>query len=418
MVDKPRPSQARKKRIKRILYSTLTVGLVAAATFGVYQLEPAAPRVEAATLYPGEVRRGEMVREVRGIGRLVPEEIRWITTKTSGAVEQILVEPGVQVTPGTVLVELSSPQLERDTRDAELDLAAADAEHANLLRRLEADLRTQEDAIRSAELDLELAETDYNNEVTLQSEGLAPDSTVNTKRVALERARQRVEAAERALETARLSNEGQIEASEARLDQQRGALELKQDELDALRVRAGVSGVLQQLEVEVGQNVGTGANVARVADPTRLKAELDINESQVGDVRTGQLVLIDLRPTVLEGTVTRIDPAVSGGIVKVDARFDDPLPANSRPDQSVDGLIEIERLEDVLYLSPRPSIGQANSTVGLFVINDDGEAVRRTIRLGRTSANSVEVLEGLEEGDRVVLSDMSQWDDFDRVRLD
>jgi HlyD family secretion protein len=417
-MDKPRPSQARKKRIKRIVYSTLTLIVVGAVTLGLYQLEPAAPRVEAATLYPGTVKRGEMVREVRGNGRLVPEDIRWITSETSGSVERIFVEPGITVGPDTVLVELASPQLERSTRDAELNLAAAQAEHRNLVRRLEAELRTQEDAIRSAELDLDLAQTDYDNELILQMEGLAPETSLKTKEVALARAKQRLEAEQRALETARLSNDGQIAASEARLDQQQGAYELKADELASLQVRAGVSGVLQQMELEVGQNVGSGANVARVADPTRLKAELDINESQVGDVRIGQTVEVDLRPMVVTGTVTRIDPAVTGGIVKVDVRFDAPLPANSRPDQSVDGLIEIERLEDVLYLSPRPSIGQANSTVGLFVINADGEALRRTIRLGRTSANSVEVLEGLNEGDQVVLSDMSQWDDFDRVRLD
>lgn len=417
-MDKPRPSQARKKRIKRILYTFLVVAVGGAVTLGLYRLEPAAPRVEAAALYPGEVQRGEMVREVRGLGRLVPEEIRWITSETSGSVERILVQPGITVTPDMILVELSSPELEQQTLDSQLDLAAAEAEHQNLIIRLDNELTTQEDAIESAELDLDLARTDFESESILNEEGLSAESTLNAKRVALEKAEQRLRAEQRKLETARVSNQGQIDASEARLDQRRGAYELKAAQLDGLEVRAGVSGVLQQVPLEVGQNVGSGANVARVADPSQLKAELDINENQVGDVLIGQKVLIDMRPELLRGTVMRIDPAVSGGIVKVDVRFEDPLPPNSRPDQSVDGLIEIERLEDVLYLSPRPSIGQANSTVGLFVIGEDGEAARRTVKLGRTSANSVEILEGLNEGDRVILSDMSQWDDFDRVRLD
>lgn len=416
-MDKPRPSQARKKRIRRILYSTLVIIVGGAVTLGLYRLEPAAPRVEAATVYPGTVRRGPMVREVRGLGRLVPEEIRWITSETSGSVERIRVQPGITVTPDMILVELQSPELEQQTLDAELDLAAAVAEHENLMIRLQNELIAQEDAIVSAGLDLDLARTDFESESILHEEGLSANSILNGKRVTLQKAEQRLEAEKRKLDTARQSNQGQIDASAARLTQRRGAYQLKANQLRALEVRAGVAGVLQQVPLEVGQNIGSGANVARIADPTRLKAELDINESQVGDVRIGQKVRIDMRPEVLTGTVVRIDPAVSGGIVKVDVSFDDPLPANSRPDQSVDGLIEIERLEDVFYLSPRPSIGQANSTVGLFVIGNEGEAARRIVRLGRTSANSVEVLEGLGEGDQVILSDMSQWDEFDRVRL-
>ena len=417
-VDKPRPSQARKKRIRRIIYATLAIAGGGLATLGLYSLEPAAPRVEAATLYPGTVRRGEMVREVRGLGRLVPEEIRWITSETAGTVERILVQPGVTVRPDTILVELSSPELEQQTLDAELGILAAEAEHENLLVRLRSDRMTQEQTIQSAELDHELALTDYESERLLHADGLTADKVLNDRRVALLKAEQRLEIEKQKLEIAALSNQAQINAAEARLNQLRGAYQLRRNQLAALQVRAGVAGVLQQVPLEVGQNIGSGANVARVSDPTQLKAELDINEGQVGDVRIGQRVVIDMRPEILEGTVVRIDPAVSGGIVKVDVTFSDALPANSRPDQSVDGLIEIERLEDVLYVSPRPSIGQANSTIGLFVIQESGEAVRRPVQLGRTSANSVEVLDGLREGDRVILSDMSQWDEFDRVRLD
>lgn len=417
-MDKPRPSQARRKRIRRVIYTTLALAAGTAVTVGLYRLEPAAPRVDGGTLYPGTVQRGEMVREVRGLGRLVPEDIRWITSETSGTVEQILVQPGIAVTADMVLVELSSPGLEQQTLDSKYDLEAAEVEHQNLLIQLEDDTLTQEDAIASAELDLELARADYESEQLLHDEGLTDDATLRQRQVAQQRTQQRLDAARRQLETMRRSNVGRIAASEARLEQQRGAYQLKVDELAALQVRAGFSGVLQQIELEVGQNVGSGANVARVADPARLKAELDINESQVGDVRLGQKVTIDFRPEKLQGTVVRIDPAVSGGVVKVDVRFEDPLPPNARPDQSVDGLIEIERLEDALYISPRPSIGGPNSTVGLFVILDTGEAVRRVVRLGRASANSVEVLEGLNQGEQVILSDMSQWDEFDRVRLD
>lgn len=417
-MDKPRPSQARKKRIRRIIYTVLVVAAVTLVTLGLYRLEPAAPRVEAATLYPGSVQRGEMVREVRGLGRLVPEEIRWITSETAGTVDRILLQPGVAVRPDTVIVELRSPELEQQTLDAQLDIAAAEADHENLVVRLRSERVAQELAIRNAELDHELAMAEFESESLLHDEGLTADNILNNARVALERAEQRLEIEREKLDISEASDAAQINASEARLNQRRGAYDLKAAQLEALRVRAGMAGVLQEVPLDPGQNIASGANVARVADPARLKAELDINEGQVGDVRIGQRVEIDLRPEVLHGTVVRIDPAVSGGVVKVDALFDDPLPGNARPDQSVDGLIEIERLEDVLYISPRPSIGQANSTVGLFVVQENGEAIRRAVRLGRTSANSVEVLEGLEQGDQVILSDMSQWDEFDRIRLD
>jgi HlyD family secretion protein len=417
-VDKPRPSQARRKLIRRILFTTVALLAGSAVTLGLYRLEPAAPRVDGNTLYAGTVQRGEMVREVRGLGRLVPEDIRWITSETSGTVEQILAQPGIAVSPNTVLVELSSPELEQQTLDSGYDLEAAEDEHRNLVIRLENDVISQQDAVASADLDLELAETDYTNEQALFDEGLTDANTLNSRRVAFLRAQQRRDASLRQLETMRQSNEGTLAASTARLNQRRGGYQLKLDELDALVVRAGVSGVLQQLSLEVGQNIGSGANVARVADPARLKAELDINESQVGDVLLGQKVVVDFRPEKIRGTVVRIDPSVTGGVVKVDVRFEDPLPPNARPDQSVDGLIEIERLDDALYISPRPSIGGPNSTVGVFVIQENEEAVRRVVRLGRASANSVEVLEGLNEGEQVILTDMSQWDEFDRVRLD
>ncbi len=415
-MDKPRPDQTRKKRIKRILYSIIAIGAVTGVTYGLSQLEPAAPRVERATLYPDTVQRGQMVRQVRGIGKLVPEEVRWIPAQSQGLVERILLEPGVLVTPGSIIVELSNPQLEQDTRNSELDIVAEEANLANLRVQLESSLLNQRAGAASVEAEFKSSQLQFEADSELHREGLKSDLDLNLSRVQSENVAERWDFEQQVMAMAARANEAQLAAAETRLEQLRAVYQLKVDQLDRLRVRAGISGVLEQVPVEVGQQLSAGANVARVSEPSKLKAELAIPETQARDILIGQYVDVDTRNGIIPGTVIRIDPVVESGTVTVDVRLDGELPRGARPDLSVDGTIEIERLENVLYVG-RPAYGQANSLVSMFRILETGEAIRTTVQLGRTSVSEIEILGGLEVGDEVILSDMSSWDEFDRIQL-
>ncbi len=415
-MDKPRPDQTRKKRIKRILYSIIAIGAVAGVTYGLSQLEPAAPRVERATLYPDTVQRGQLVRQVRGIGKLVPEEVRWIPAQSQGLVERILLEPGVLVTPDSIIVELINPQLEQDTRNAELDIVAEEANQANLRVQLESSLLNQRAGAASIEAEFKRSQLQFEADSELHREGLKSDLDLNLSRVQSENVAERWDFEQQVMAMAARANEAQLAAAETRLEQLRAVYQLKVDQLERLRVRAGISGVLEQVPVEVGQQLSAGANVARVSEPSKLKAELAIPETQARDILIGQYVDVDTRNGIIPGTVIRIDPVVESGTVTVDVRLDGELPRGARPDLSVDGTIEIERLEDVLYVG-RPAYGQANSLVSMFRILETGEAIRTTVQLGRTSVSEIEILGGLEVGDEVILSDMSSWDEFDRIQL-
>ena len=415
-MDKPRPDQTRKKRIKRILYSIIAIGAVTGVTYGLSQLEPAAPRVERATLYPDTVQRGQLVRQVRGIGKLVPEEVRWIPAQSQGLVERILLEPGVLVTPGSIIVELSNPQLEQDTRNAELDIVAEEANQANLRVQLESSLLNQRAGAASIEAEFKRSQLQFEADSELHREGLKSDLDLNLSRVQSENVAERWDFEQQVMAMAARANEAQLAVAETRLEQLRAVYQLKVDQLERLRVRAGISGVLEQVPVEVGQQLSAGANVARVSEPSKLKAELAIPETQARDILIGQYVDVDTRNGIIPGTVIRIDPVVESGTVTVDVRLDGELPRGARPDLSVDGTIEIERLEDVLYVG-RPAYGQANSLVSMFRILETGEAIRTTVQLGRTSVSEIEILGGLEVGDEVILSDMSSWDEFDRIQL-
>jgi HlyD family secretion protein len=416
-MDKQRPDQSRKKRIKRIAYTLIVIGGIGGTTVGLSRLEPAAPRVELATIYPDTVERGEMIRQVRGIGKLVPEEVRWIPATSQGIVERILVEPGVTVEPGTILVELINPELEQQTSNAALDVVAQEADLANLRVQLRSNLLNQRASAASVEADFERSTLQYAADSELNSEGLKSDLDLNLSRVQSENAARRWELEQEVLAMAQEANESQITAAIIRLEQTQAAHELLVFQLGRLIVRAGTSGVLEQVPVEVGQQLSTGANVARVSDPERLKAVLDIAETQARDIQVGQYVDVDTRNGIIPGTVTRIDPAVVEGTVTVDVRLDGDLPRGARPDLSVDGIIQIERLEDVLYVG-RPSYGQANGLISMFKILPDGHAVRTRVQLGRVSVSEIEIIEGLEVGDQVILSDMSTWDEFDRIQLD
>jgi HlyD family secretion protein len=416
-MDIQRPSNARAKKIRRIAYSTVAVILIAGVTVSLSRLRPAAPTVDAATIWPDTVKRGPMLREVRGLGTLIPEDIRWIPAQTDSRVDRIVLRPGAIVKPESIIVELSDPQLQRDTLDAEYQLKGAEADYENLKVQVHSDLLNQRAAAASVRSDYEQAKLQNEVDDQLQKQGLAADVTAKLSKVRAEQLAIRAELEDERTKNAAETAQTRLAAQQARVDQQKALYNLRRSQLEALHVRAGINGVLQLVPVEVGQRVTPGANVARVADPKKLKAEIKIAETQAKDVAIGQKATIDTRNGIVAGRVSRIDPSVQNGTVTVDVAIDDPLPQGARPDLSVDGTVELENLKDVLYVG-RPVHGQPDSTIGLFkIVNDGSEAVRVNVKLGRTSVTTIEVLQGLQVGDKVILSDMSAVDNFDRIRL-
>jgi|SRR6202790_4401687 HlyD family secretion protein len=417
-MDIQRPSNARAKKIRRIIYAAVGLLLVAGVSYGLSRLRPAAPSVDRSTIWPDEVKRGPMVREVRGLGTLVPLDIRWIPAQTTARVDRIVVRPGPQLlAPGTVILELSDPTLQREVVDAEYQLKGAEADYANLRVQINSELMNQKATEASVRSDYEQAKIQHDVDLKLFKEGIAPDVTKELSRVRVEQLAIRAELEAERTKVAADSSQARLQAQTARVEQQKALYGLKRAQADALHVRAGINGVLQLLPVEEGANVAVGTNLARVADPRRLKAEIKIAETQAKDVAYGQSATIDTRNGIVKGHVIRIDPSVVNGTVTVDVGIDDPLPLGARPDLSVDGTIELENLKDVLYVG-RPVHGQSDSTIGLFKIDADGsEAERVNVKLGRASVNTIEIVSGLKVGDKVILSDMSAWDNFDRIRL-
>jgi HlyD family secretion protein len=416
-MDIQRPSNARAKKIRRIAYGTVGVILIAGVTVGLSRLRPAAPTVDAATIWPDTVKRGPMLREVRGLGTLIPEDIRWIPAQTDSRVERIVLRPGAIVRPDSIIVELSDPQLQRDTLDAEYQLKGAEADYENLKVQVNSDLLNQRATAASVRSDYEQAKLQHEVDDQLQKQGLAADVTAKLSKVRAEQLAIRAQLEEERTKNAEETAKTRLAAQQARVEQQKALYNLRRSQLEALHVRAGINGVLQLVPVEVGQRVTPGANVARVADPKKLKAEIKIAETQAKDVAIGQKATIDTRNGIVAGRVSRIDPSVQNGTVTVDVAIEDQLPQGARPDLSVDGTIELENLKDVLYVG-RPVHGQADSTIGIFkIVNDGAEAVRVNVKLGRSSVTTIEVLQGLQVGDKVILSDMSAVDNFDRIRL-
>jgi HlyD family secretion protein len=416
-MDIQRPSNARAKKIRRIAY--LAVALVSAAgvTYGVSRLRPAAPSVDKATIWTDEVKRGSMLREVRGIGTLVPEDIRWIPAQTDSRVDRIVIRPGATVQPNSIILELSNPELQHDVLDAEYQLKATQADLESLKVTLNSELLTQRSTTATVRSEYEQAKIQHQVDQKLYSEGVGSDVTEQLSRVKEQQLEIRLQLEEDRTKNIADSAKARLQAQQSHVDQQRVLYELKRSEADALHVRAGLQGVLQLVPVEVGAHVEPGTNLARVANPKQLKAEIKIPETQAKDVAIGQRAAIDTRNGVVKGQVSRIDPSVQNGTVTVDVEFLEPLPLGSRPDLSIDGTIELENLPNVLYVG-RPVHGQSESVVGLFKLVDDGsEAVRINVKLGKNSVNTVEILQGLQVGDKVILSDMSNWDRFDRVRL-
>ena len=416
-MDIQRPSNARAKKIRRIAYGIIATVLLAGVTFGVSRLRPAAPSVDKATIWTDEVKRGPMIRDVRGIGTLVPEDIEWIPAQTDSRVDKIILHPGAIVKPDSIILELSDPVLQRETLDAEYQLKAAQADLESLKVTINSDILNQQSITASVRSDYEQAKIQHEVDVKLRQQGVGADVTEQLSRVKEQQLAVRLKLEEDRTKNTEDSAGARLQALQSKVDQQQALYNLKKSELEALHVRAGLSGVLQVVPVEVGQHVTPGTNLARVADPKRLKAEIKIPETQAKDVVLGQPATVDTRNGIVKGLVSRVDPSVQNGTVTVDVQFTEPLPLGARPDLSVDGTIELENLKDVLYVG-RPVHGQADSTIGLFKLVDDGsDAVRVNVKLGKTSVNSVEILDGLKVGDKVILSDMSSMDNFDRIRL-
>ena len=416
-MDIPRENVARRRRLRRLLLAVIGLVAVGAITLGLSRLEPAAPTVERATVWLDTVKRGPMVIQVRGTGSLVPKIIWWIPATTAGRVERILVLPGTVVEPDTVLLELSNAELDLDAVDAEWRLKSAEAELASLQVGLQSELLALQASVARVQADY--AEARLRKEVNqeLYDNGLISKRNLELSRVRVEELAKLSDIEQRRLDMWGQSQEARLATQRAAVEQARALHQLKRTQVAALQVRAGTAGVLEQMPVEVGQQVAAGLILAKVTDPKSLKAVVRIPETQARDVQPGQIASIDTRNGIVPGKVARIDPAVSEGTVAVDVTLQGPLPKGARPDLTVVGTIEIERLENVLHVG-RPVFGQAQSTVGLFKLADgDDAAVRAQVELGRSSVSTIEIVRGLEVGDQVILSDMSRWDEFDRIRL-
>ncbi len=403
--------------VRRILWVALALTAIPLLTWGLSRLKPAAPTVERATVWLDTVKRGPMVRQVRGLGTLVPEDILFIPAQTDGRVEKVALRPGVAVRPDTVLLVLTNPELEQQMEDAGWQVKEAEANLDDLRARL--DQQKLEQQARTAQVQSEhvKAKLQYERDAQLFQNGLTPDLTVKLSEASAKELEHRFQIEKERLASYDAMIRAQLEAQRVQIEKLRAAYALKKQQVDELTVRAGNTGVLQELTLQVGQRVTVGTVLAKVVQPKNLKAELKIPETQAKDVVLGLPAEIDTRNGFVKGRVARIDPAAINGTVTVDVRLEEELPPGARPDLSVDGTIELERLADVLYIG-RPVSGQPNAVVSLFKLDAEGkEAARVQVKLGRSSVNTIEIVDGLRIGDQVVLSDMSAWDAQPRVRL-
>jgi HlyD family secretion protein len=416
-MDIARPSNVRRKRIRQVIYAGAACAVILLITLGLSRLKPAAPSVERASVWIDSVKRGPMVRQVRGIGTLVPEDIRWVPATTQGRVEKIILRPGTLVKRESVILELTNPQLEQELQDAELKVKSAEASQQNLRVQVQNDFLQQKAVAADVAAAYNKAKMQAEMNEALATQQLVSALALRQSRVDAEQLAIRDEIAKQQLASYGDSMKARLAVQQSDLDQARAVMALKRRQRDELKVRAGLDGVLQLVPVDVGQQVAPGTNLARVANPSRLKAEIKIAETQAKDILIGQRAEVDTRNGVVGGLVARIDPSVQNGTRTVDVTLTAPLPKGAVPDLSVDGTIELERLPDVLYVG-RPAVAQEQSAATLFKVQDDGvEAGRVQVKLGRSSVNTVEILSGLKAGDRVVLSDMSAWDTFDRIQL-
>jgi len=419
-MDIARPELKIQKRRRQIVLSGVGAVLVVAVSIGVMRLKPAAPSVERGTVWTDVVKRGSMLRQVRGPGSLMPvqEAVRQIPAETEATVVRIRVLPGTQVQADTVLLEMSNSQVEQAAIDAQLQLKAAEAEYQSLRVRLDSDLMTQKAGAATVNADYSQAQRQADTDKALFDLGVISGLAYKSSKGKADELTTRNDLEGQRLAINKKAIETQLAQQQAKVDQARTLAALKQKQLDALRVRAGITGVLVDLPMQVGQHVQPGTMLAKVVQPEHLMAALKIAETQARDVQFGEPTSIDTHNGMISGTVMRVDPAVQNGTVTVDVKLTGELPRGARPDLSVDGTIDLERLDNVLYVG-RPAFGQENSTISLFKLEADGkEAMRVPVKVGRESVNSIQIFEGLHEGDTVILSDMSRWDKTDRIRLE
>jgi HlyD family secretion protein len=419
-MDIARPEFKRQKRRRQVILAGVCVVVAVAATFGVSRLKPAAPSVERGTVWTDTVKRGSMLRQVRGLGSLIPsqESVRQIPAESEATVVRIRVLPGSQVKAETILLEMSNPQVEQAALDAQLQLKAAEAEYQSQRVTLESNLMNEKAGAATVTADYSQAQRQADTDKALYDLGVISGLAYKASRGKSEELTTRNDLETQRLVIGQKAIEAQLAEQQAKVEQMRALAALKRKQLDALQVRAGIDGVLVDLPLQVGQHVQPGTMLAKVVQPNHLMAELKVAETQARDVQFGEPASIDTHNGVISGTVMRVDPAVQNGTVTVDVKLTSDLPKGARPDLSVDGTIDLERLENVLYVG-RPAFGQENSTISLFKLDADGkEAARVPVKVGRESVNSIQVFEGLREGDTVILSDMSRWDKTDRIRLE
>lgn len=427
-MDVQRKGVKKRKMVRWIIISVVGLGALGGVSYAVMHLQPALPTVEAGTVWPDTVKRGPMLRQVHGLGSLVPEDVVWISAQTDGRVEKINMLPGTIVKPDTIIMELSNPTLSEAMVAAEYDLKVAEANLADLNVTLQSTTFDKQAAAAQVNADYNDAKLAADKDHELNKLGLVPDLDVKLSDSKAKNLEFRSELEKKRLSIIHDQVEAQLAAQKVKIDQLKAVYQLKKQQVDDLRIRAAVAGVLQQLggtnsaagtapPLEAGQNVTAGSILAKVAPQGKLKAQVKITETEAKDVQVGQPASIDTRNGVIPGHVTRIDPAAVNGTVTVDVKLEGALPDGARPDLSVDGTIDIERLADVVYVG-RPTVGQPHSTVTMFKYDPDGKtATRVTVKLGRASVSTIEVLDGLKVGDRVILSDMSAQDSHDRIRL-
>jgi len=420
MMDIARPEFKKQKRRKQALIGVVLVVIAGAAFVGVSRLKPAAPTVERSTVWTDTVKRGPMLRQVRGLGTLVPspEDVRQIPAETEATVVRILVLPGTQVTADTVLLQMSNPQTEQAAADADLQLKAAEAELKALRVKLDSDLMTQKAGAATVSADYSQAALQAETDKELYNLGVISGLTYKASSGKANELNTRNDIEKERLKINEQAIRSQLAVQEAKVDEMRALAQLKQKQLNDLNVRAGITGVLADMPLQVGQHVQPGTMLAKVVQPEHLIASLKIPETQARDVQISEPASIDTHNGVVSGTVMRVDPAVQNGTVTVDVRISGELPKGARPDLSVDGTIDLEKLDNVLYVG-RPAFGQENSTISLFKLDPAGQyASRAPVKVGRASVNAIQVVEGLKEGDTVILSDMSRWDNTERIKLE
>jgi multidrug efflux pump subunit AcrA (membrane-fusion protein) len=419
-MDISRPDLKAKKRRRQLVTIAIGLVVVAVVTFFVMRLKPASPTVDRSVVWQDTVKRGPMVVQVRGLGTLVPREdaIRQIPAQTEATVVRIRTLPGSIVKPDTILMELSDPQLSQEAIDAELSLKEARADLSNVQVKVQSDLMGQKSAAATVNADYQQAQRQARTDKSLYSLGVISGLAYNGSQGKADELTTREKLQEQTVDINEKAIDSQLAVQQAKVAQAQAIYQLKQQQLDALKVRAGIAGVLTDLPLAVGQHVTVGTMLAQVVQPNQLKAQLKIAETQARDILIGQPASIDTHNGLADGKVSRIDPAVQNGTVTVDVELVGPLPNGVRTDLSVDGVIDLERLKDVLYVG-RPAFGSEKSTISLFRLDPDGKgAVRVPVKVGSVSVNAIQVLEGLHAGDQVILSDMSRYDTTDRIRLD